>query len=256
MSVDVSIVTVLHNSARYLPAYVGSLIQSASDRSEGLEVIFVENSGRGDDVRTFLASQTAGTMISFKVIDSPNRGFGAGCNLGALHAEGRVVWFVNPDVVFLSGVGALSQVSGWGGCFEEGSDKTELLYPQDWSLRNMFALKDNGESQGYVSGSSLFCERDLFWSVGGFDEIFFMYFEDADLCMRLKTKAAPKYIYDVKTKHVGFGSSSSFLSILNMRNSSLFKYCLKYQCYKPLFDIVISYGLLMRMGKRHAKSSI
>ena len=71
MNVEVSIITVLHNSAKYLPDYVGSLIQRVSDRSEGLEVIFVENSGRGSDVRTFLASQTAETKISFKVIDSP-----------------------------------------------------------------------------------------------------------------------------------------------------------------------------------------
>ena len=255
MNVEVSIVTVLHNSARYLPDYIGSLIQRVSNKSECLEVIFVENSGRGSEVRTFLSSQTAQTMISFKVIDSPNRGFGAGCNLGASYAKGRVIWFVNPDVVFLSGISVLSQQSGWGGCLEEGAAKGDLLFPQDWSLRHMFALGKSNESQVYVSGSSLFCERDLFWSVNGFDERFFMYFEDADLCMRLARALPPKHVQSIKTKHVGLGSSASLLSVLNMRNVSLFRYCLKYRCYKPLLDIILSYGLLIKRRGGNAENT-
>ena len=51
--------------------------------------------------------------------------------------------------------------------------------------------------------------REAFLELGGFDEDFFLYFEDADLCRRaLRAGMAIRYVPDAVVTHIGGGSSS------------------------------------------------
>ena len=51
--------------------------------------------------------------------------------------------------------------------------------------------------------------RDAFLEIGGFDEDFFLYFEDADLCRRaLKAGMAIRYVPQAVVTHIGGASSS------------------------------------------------
>lgn len=60
-----------------------------------------------------------------------------------------------------------------------------------------------------VSGACFAIGREAFEALGGFDERFFMYFEDADLCRRAAAAGLPiRYVPDAVVTHIGGASSS------------------------------------------------
>ena len=62
----------------------------------------------------------------------------------------------------------------------------------------------------FLQGSALLVRRDAFEQVGGFDESFFMYGEDADLCARLRGAGWEVELYpSARFVHVGGGSTGS-----------------------------------------------
>ena len=59
-----------------------------------------------------------------------------------------------------------------------------------------------------VSGACFAIGREAFWELGGFDERFFMYFEDADLCRRAEDAGIPiRYVPSAIVTHIGGASS-------------------------------------------------
>ncbi len=77
---------------------------------------------------------------------------------------------------------------------------------------------------GWVTGAALFIRKDLFHQLGGFDEEFFMYFEDKDLCNRvLNAGRKVRYFPGVSLVHLKAGSSSGTesLTAVEYRRSQL-----------------------------------
>lgn len=101
-----------------------------------------------------------------------NRGFAAGCNLGALHpdATAPIVGFLNPDVTvhgpFIAAVRRHLQapVVITGCRYHKGAGELEAWGVTDW-----------------VCGAALFVDRKWFQAVGGFDEQFVWAWEETDL---------------------------------------------------------------------------
>ncbi|MBF0204421.1 MAG: hypothetical protein HQK67_08940 [Desulfamplus sp.] len=60
---------------------------------------------------------------------------------------------------------------------------------------------DNVVDVPFISGSFIFARTSLIKELGGFDERFFMYFEDVDLCRRVSLKARNLYCPDVSVIH-------------------------------------------------------
>ncbi len=161
-----------------------------------------------------------------------NSGFGAASNLGAQNAQGEYLFFLNPDTEISGDLSGNPQ-----NFFKELSDeRTGIVAPrlldgngktQEWSvgaevglwdiIRNNLGFpksKKIWESSekidvDWASGAALLIKKDLFGRAGGFDEKFFMYFEDMDLCRRVRQKNKRiVYFPDFKVKHFCGGSAT------------------------------------------------
>ena len=179
-----SIIIVSYNTKEILGRCLDSL-------PSGLEVIVVDN-GSKDGSAEFLAGQNIK-----KVLNQNNLGFAAACNQGARLASGEFLLFLNSDARLNEAtLKALAEVF-------ESSPKVGIAAPKlidETAKDEPFAfgcwptwlgllrgnLKTDASRADWVSGAALAIRRVIFESLGGFDERFFMYFEDVDLCWRTK----------------------------------------------------------------------
>ncbi|OGH02455.1 MAG: hypothetical protein A2798_02240 [Candidatus Levybacteria bacterium RIFCSPHIGHO2_01_FULL_37_17] len=178
-----------------------------------LEIIIVDNSGE-DSLR--------GKLNKYKnikyILSSTNLGYGAGMNLGVKHAKGDYLFILNPDTIFTGniidrlvtvidkdkkiGIVAPLLITKKGEIFEQGAKK---LTPLTAIFKLSFIdkiWKSNPISQNFwasnwektlkkvdnVPGSAFIIRKDLFKKLSGFDEHFFLYFEEFDLCNRVRAQ--------------------------------------------------------------------
>ena len=207
-----AIIVVTYNSA--------GTIRACLERLVGLQdaaVIVVDNNS-ADDTKSLLAQQ----FPLVRVISLPeNVGFGAACNIGVAAATAPFILLLNPDVVaspddLMELVEFLEQrpcAAITGGRLIDPSghplqsmgdrpslpgliiDKPLALLARAagrkgalrWLLGSASAkyrLPDNPLRVAWVSGAALCCRREVWEQLDGFDEGFFMYYEDVDFCIR------------------------------------------------------------------------
>lgn len=159
-----------------------------------------------------------------------NVGFGAAANIGARSAKGEVLLFLNPDTILLAsdaldqlnlcagseGAGIVGgrlldgvyRVEAWGG--GHSMSFRRLVQKQiGLSRKHFFAKKKGLVSVDWVSGAVFAVKRLHFLTLGGFDETFFLYFEDADLCLRFQRQGFPVQYHSLaKVLHRGGASFS------------------------------------------------
>lgn len=203
---EISVIIVNHNAAAYVRGAVASL-PAATKRS--YETVVMDNST--------LPVEECGADIHRKV---ENRGFGAACNEGARLASGELLLFLNPDSQLQPGAldaacRMLEESEDAGavglrtllpdGSFEPGCLRgfptperaaayylgLEKLFPRSrlcGGYHMTWLDREKNQEVDCVSGSFMLLRRSLFEELGGFDEDFFMYGEDMDLCCRVKEK--------------------------------------------------------------------
>ncbi len=233
--VDVLVVVVSHRSARLALRCLASLAREAKRPELRLSVVVVENAS-GEE-----ADLASGIERDFKdlarlVVSPVNGGFGAGNNLGvrSAHEAGRAfdyVHFLNPDtevrptavlslVRFLEAHPRAGLASGsfehpdgtpWPIAFRFPSALGELeaacgLGVVSRLLRDHVVPRTMGSSPELIdwcSGASMMVRREVLEQVGGFDESFFLYFEEIDLCRRMRIAGWESwYVPDSRVMHV------------------------------------------------------
>ncbi len=174
--------------------------------------------GTAAAVRAFFANARSGgrAFASTHVVESPaNRGFAAGCNQGWRSGSEPLLLFLNPDARLRPGaLAALLRVFaeqpavGIAGPRTLNADGTVQvstgpdLSPlaeraqrqlvggvarrDPASLAAAEALHSHPHDVDWVSGACLMARRSCLEAVAGFDEGFFLYEEDADLCRRAR----------------------------------------------------------------------
>lgn len=200
------------------------LLESIKKNISGItfEIIVVNNKTSGN-----IEGLVNRKFKEIRVINSQgNVGYGGGNNLGAKYAKGKYLFIANPDTVLKGNV--IRELVNF---LENNNDVAivgpNFLYPggkyieQNGSrtltpLRAVFALSivnkiwaNNPISNYYylrdlpinklrevdvVSGSAFLVRRSVFEEVGGFDANFFLFFEESDLCKRIKEKDWKIYI--------------------------------------------------------------
>lgn len=195
---DVTICIVNYNGLKYLTNCFDS-IKKSTYPSEKIETILVDNAsddGSVDYVRTNYP------WVKVQSLDS-NYGFAKGNNIGAKRAQGKYVVFLNNDTVvtpdWLSSLTDAMEKDrniGIAGSKILLHDSPEKINSAGGNITFIgtgydigFLDKDSEKyniagSRGCVCAASAMVRKDEFLSFGGFDEDYFMYFEDVDLCWR------------------------------------------------------------------------
>lgn len=222
-SKDLSVIIVTFNDSGHLKRCIDSVYKKFSPLSSW-EIILVNNDKRQD------VQKLPVDFSKIRLIDhGENVGFGSAMNMGAKIAKGEHLLIFNPDTEVVSNnisalLGEFSRdkdigIVG-GGVFSRDGNKQAWSAGKEISfydlVRNNLGIsrsKDIWNSEkmtpcDWVAGTSMFIKKDLFDKIGGFDEEFFMYFEDMDLCRRVR-KEGKKVVFFPEFK-IYHGSGKSY----------------------------------------------
>ena len=211
----ISIALVSHNSKRYLELLLPSLIKSLKGIHS--EILLVDNCSIDSTVYYI---ETHFPYVNVHKNRKP-RGYGANQNKNIARAAGKYIALMNPDMIvppqafhsllnFMkahdeAGIATCNICNPDGTC--QYLNKREpavfdllarrflpgFLQPICRNRLDYYEMRDMGYDSvvevPFISGSFMFARTDLIKAVKGFDERFFMYFEDVDLCRRLREKA-------------------------------------------------------------------
>jgi N-acetylglucosaminyl-diphospho-decaprenol L-rhamnosyltransferase len=202
MGADVAAVVVTHESAGFLPACLDSLAGHAG----GLELsVVVADSASTDEVESICREKGAIFLAG------PNRGFGAALNRALGHdavRRARYVLALNPDVEIVDGslaefvgfcdrrpecgVFGARQIDQHGRLIRSiGREPSPANYWWDWRTGwptwNWDVEAHGHEARcDWVSGAFMLIRREVLETIGGFDERFFLYSEEVDLCTTVR----------------------------------------------------------------------
>ncbi len=222
----VSIVIPVWNGEEYLIRCLDGILNQAG---VPLEVIAVDNASADNSVQLIQHYFPRVQVVR----RAANGGFSVACNQGAALAKGEIVVFVNQDVVpyqewLRELVLPLARP-------EVGAVGCKLLFPDGKTLQHAGGFMpyplasaghwghrelDQGQYQlawdvDFVTGAVLAIRKEVWNALGGFDEGFYPgYFEDSDLCLRLK-RAGYRVLYQPRSVAIHHESGAIGQASLN-----------------------------------------
>lgn len=208
-----SVVVVSADSGAPLVDCVARVLASTDD----VELVLVDNASTDGQPQRAIANHADDVRLRYLGNDD-NVGFGPACNRGARLVHGDVLLFLNPDCLLevdtaaqlrttlerfadVGIVGAdVRDADGWPTPSSRRRDPTlrRVLatltgaagHESRWSALAGVAIPGERpsvpESVDAISGACFAIRRDLFERIGGFDEGYFLHFEDLDLCRRVR----------------------------------------------------------------------
>lgn len=201
---DVSIIIVNYHTKELIRNCIRSVAEKTS-QATSYEIIVVDNATEN------LSDLAIADNIRTLQLDS-NIGFGRANNAGAAIARGDILFFLNPDTLLLNdAITDLFRVMksdvNIGICganlFDADLNPMHSHFYCTLTLRhalrsaistadklygiaNQHNFTGNLKNVEYITGADLMIRSDLFRRIGGFHERIFMYYEDVDLCYRVR----------------------------------------------------------------------
>ena len=272
--IDVSIVIVNYNVKDFLHQCLTSIQKAKHDLS--LEVFIVDNAST-DGSMDFLEP----LFPDFIFIRSHiNSGFPVANNIAIRQAKGKYLLILNPDTILAEDtlIEMIKYMNenpevGISGCKVLNGDGSFQLacrrgFPTPWaSFCKLFGLQtlfpnsklfskynqtfrsvDETYYIDAVIGAFMFCDTKLIQEIGGFDETYFMYGEDLDLCRQVQLKS--RYVaYYHKTTIIHFkGESTRRSSIDEIKHlyEAMEKFASKYFANSAVFILFLKIGIFSR----------
>ena len=245
--VKVSIITVNFNHKYFPKLQVEAIEKSVCDFT--YEIVYVDNASTDPISVGFLEQAERDRRL--KLVKSPaNVGFAGGNNLAVKNASGEIIFILNPDTAVKSDT-LQKMVS-----YLEAHPKIGILGPQlvysdgtiqescrrDMSFLDLIIKRTflrflpvfRGRVQKYlmndfkhdktqnvelITGAAMMLPRDVFEKVGGFDDRYFLFMEDFDLCKEVrKAGYSVTYFPDAQIEHYHKRlSGGNFFSMLMKR---------------------------------------
>ncbi|MDX3809875.1 glycosyltransferase family 2 protein [Bosea thiooxidans] len=206
----ITAIVVSYDSAEVLPACLDALA------GEGIGTIVVDNASH-DDSRAIAARHGARVIANAR-----NEGYGRGNNIGIAAADSPYVLIVNPDLELRAGAaaGLLAAAERYADAgmlaprIVEPSGRVflqprSLLSPPHLNRSGTMEVPEGDACLPFLSGACLLIQRELFQALGGFDPAIFLFYEDDDLCRRMRDAGhALVHVHDAEARH-GRGQSST-----------------------------------------------
>lgn len=269
----ISIIIVSFNSSRYLKNCIDSIIKFPPDLSEDeFELIIVDNNSSDGSAKLVEKNYLKYSFVKL-IRNDLNKGFSQANNIAIKKSNSKYYLLLNSDTeIYKNSINGLMEffedsykkglnigIAGPKIINSDGSIQlscrrfpsffSAAVYTILASIRpdNKFSrrykLADVDRSQPFevdwVSGSAMMINGEALKAAGIFDENYFMYVEDVDLCYRMWQKGYKVYYYPlVKVLHHIGGSTenNSVLSQIRMQKSVLYFYI---KTYKKTWKIIL-----------------
>jgi N-acetylglucosaminyl-diphospho-decaprenol L-rhamnosyltransferase len=239
MTPDITVVIVNFNSGPHLAECLASLDTGLTGFN--WEVVVVDNASTDSSEAPAADSESRdATTRRVRLVRLPtNTGFAAAANLGARTGAANLLLFINPDCVVAPGFldplldelntsprraavapcvlnadgspqgNARGDPTMMTGFFGRTTLLSRLFPSARLARRNVVVSHSQAAaSVDWVSGSCVLVQREAFNAIGGFDERYFLYWEDADLCRRLRNAGwSIRFRPEARIVHVGARSS-------------------------------------------------
>ncbi|MFO7447592.1 MAG: glycosyltransferase family 2 protein [Ignavibacteriaceae bacterium] len=242
---NLSLIIVNYNLAKEIENCINSILNTTIVID--YEIIIIDNNSPDKDLPE-VEKKYKSSNIHFYYLDN-NLGFGKGCNFGFLKASGEYICFLNPDTIIkedvFSPIISLFKNDGLVGIAAPKQqvkpplfDFSAGFYPNIlFELFNLFGmgvflegfivtlytkLKGNNILEiDWILGAAIFIKSEIFKQAGGFDKDYFMFFEEVDLCKRVKNSGY-KIIYcpGLKIHHIGSVSGKKDYTLYTIRTYS------------------------------------
>jgi len=273
--VKISIIIVTFNSEKY----IGNCLESISKcfKDIGHEIIIVDNCSK-DGTLDILNKRKDILLIR----NGKNQGFAKACNKGARPASGKYLFFINPDIEFKDPIpekifvslSKNSDVAGGGFYHVFPSGRIQricsgyIVKPFDhfFEQLGLYALLPsvrifnarffpfqkywNDHPAEFICGGCFLIKKEIFSTISGFDEKYFSYFEDMDICKRLKNKGYKLHYWGSMRIIHFLGSERKKITILSLKANYTSRYYYFKKFYSPLWLpflwLVSNIGLLAR----------
>ena len=247
---ELAAVVVNYNSGAFLERCLASI--RAAPGGEGTEIVVVDNASSDDSAERAVRAHPATRLVA----NPSNRGFAAAANQGIAATKASYVLLLNPDAEIVAGsldsavkvaeehpragvIGLL--VRNPDGTLQPSARKVPSLAealghafvgpfaPNNrWSRAYTMAGWDRTSEREveWVSGSAMLVRRNAFEEVGGFDQAYFMYVEDVDLCTRLRSRGwSVLFTPEVEVIHeTGVSSRARFRRLAFEHSRSIYRY--------------------------------
>jgi hypothetical protein len=271
---DLSIIIVNYNVKEFLQNLLHSIDKAAQNITH--EIIIVDNASDDGSIE-FLQQKFPKVKL---IINKENLGFGKANNIGMKVARGRYFLLLNPDTLLSENL--LQEMTtfldktieaGMAGCKILNPDGTLQLacrrsFPGPWTSfckvtglstlfpkRKIFAhynLTYLDENQTYevdaISGSFMMMRKEVYEKTGGFDEDFFMYGEDLDLCYRIQKEGYKVfYVHSAQIIHYkGESTKRSSIDDTKLFYDAMHLFVKKHFSTSILVEIILQTAIFFR----------
>ena len=210
-------------------------IKSVRKKTNGInyEIFVVDNNSQDGSIEA-IEQEFPGTNI---IKNPENSGFGSANNLAIKQAQGKYILCLNTDTLLINNsikelfdyMEKNPTVGACGGALYDAEQKpthsgglfpnllniillSKLRYVFKNLYENRLGTKLPYEKMEYVTGADIFFRKSVLDEIGLFDENFFMYFEESDLCYRIN-KAGYKIKIVPQAKIIHLEGKSSTVNI-------------------------------------------